>query len=110
MRLLVIFAYSDDLCAEVLEFLIRVPELAGLRCASFREVFRIEVDDDVLLSVKVFEANVLASTGLQSEYRCRASYLYHRLHPFKVFLLSPKTDRNTRRQNDFSSAWFTRRC
>src|SRR6266566_3205675 len=55
-----------------------------------------------LLSVEIFEANVLTRTGLESESRCRGSYLHHRLHPFKVFLLSTKTDQNTRRQKKTS--------
>jgi hypothetical protein len=54
MRLLVVAAYYYDFGAEVLEFLVRVSELAGLGCASLREVFWVEVDDDIFLSNEIF--------------------------------------------------------
>jgi hypothetical protein len=73
MRLLGVVAYSDDLRTEVLEFLVGVPKLARLRGASLREIFRIEVYNYVLVSTEIFEANVLAITGLQPESRSEAA-------------------------------------
>jgi len=62
-----VVAYSDDLSPEVLEFLVGVPKLARLRSASFREIFRIEVYNYVLVSTKIFEANIFTIACLQPE-------------------------------------------
>jgi hypothetical protein len=68
-----VVAYSDDLRTEVLEFLIGVPKLARLCSASFREVFRIEVYNYVLVSTKIFEANVFPIAGLEPESRSQTT-------------------------------------
>jgi hypothetical protein len=73
MRLLGVVAYSNDLRTEVLEFFVRVPKLARLRSASFREVFGIEVYNYILVSTEIFEANVLAIASLQPESRSEAT-------------------------------------
>ena len=76
---LVVVTYSDDLSAEILEFLVRVSELASFRGASSREVFRIKIDDYVLVPTEVLEANILAIAGLESETRSQTTELYRRL-------------------------------
>ena len=73
MGLLAVAAYSNDLGTEVLEFFVRVPKLTRLSSASFRKVFRIEVDDYVFVSTKVFEANILAIASLESESRSQTT-------------------------------------
>src|SRR2546425_12099033 len=77
VRHLVVSANPDDFGTEGLELLIRISKLAGFCCASLSEVFRIEVDDHVLLSTEVFEANILAGARLETKSGGGATQLDH---------------------------------
>jgi hypothetical protein len=70
MRVLTVGAYSNNLCAEILERFVGVSECARFRCTASGEVFGIEVNDHVLLSNKISESNVTAIAGRQSEAGC----------------------------------------
>ena len=70
VRGLVIRAYSDHFCTEILERFVGVPEAAGFCRTALGEVFRIEVDDKVFLSKKIRQRNVTAIAGWQMETRC----------------------------------------
>jgi len=70
MRVLAVGAYSNNLCTNILERFVRISEAAGLGCAALSEVFRIEVNDYVLLSKEIRQGNVTAIAGWQSEARC----------------------------------------
>jgi hypothetical protein len=63
MRVLAVGAYPNDLCPEILERFVRVPEAASLRRTAARKVFRIEIDDHVLLAKKVSQINETATAG-----------------------------------------------
>src|SRR3989442_7850325 len=60
MRVLAIGAYSNHFCPQVRERFVGVPERASFRGAAAGEVFRIEINDHVLLSKKILQSNVSA--------------------------------------------------
>ena len=63
MRVLAIGAYSNDFCPEIRERFVGVPEAASFRRTAASEVFRIEINDQVLLSKKILQSNVTAIAG-----------------------------------------------
>jgi len=63
MRVLAVGAYSNHFCAQIRERFVRVSERASFRGAAAGEVFRVEVNDNVLLSKKILQSNVIAIAG-----------------------------------------------
>jgi len=59
VRLGAVSAYPDNLCAQELELFIVVSELARLSRAAPCEVFGVEIDNDVLLSSKIFQTDIV---------------------------------------------------
>src|SRR5438093_482474 len=70
MRVLAVGANPNNLCAKILEQFVRVSESASLSGTALSEVFRIEVNDYVLLSKEIRQGNVTAIACRQSEIRC----------------------------------------
>src|SRR5207247_2396868 len=73
MRVLAVGANPNNLCAKILERFVRVSESASLSGTALSEVFRIEVNDYVLLSKEIRQGNVTAIACWQSEIRCSIS-------------------------------------
>lgn len=73
VRLLVITADPDDLCAEILEFLIRVSKPTSFCRTTSREIFRIKVNNQVL-STKVVQTDVSSIAIDESKIGRRVTY------------------------------------